>query len=90
MILDIGTTSSLISEGKCKELNIHIYPTFYRAIQGDRVNLNIIGEIHTTVKRDKLELKFSAIVVKTLVTEALAETGFHMENDIYSRMATAK
>ena len=46
--------------------------------------------IHTMVKRDKIELKFSAIVVRTVATEALGGTGFHIENDIYSRMAADK
>ena len=49
-----------------------------------------MGEVHTIVYRDKLELKFSALVVKNMATDALAGTGFHRENDVYSRMATDK
>ena len=90
LVLDTGATSSLISEKKCNELGLHIYPTLHRAIQVDGAKLNVVGEIHTTVNRDKLELKFSAIVVKTMATEALGGTGFHVENDIYSRMAADK
>ena len=73
LVLDTGATSSLISEQKCKELELHIYPTLHRAIQVDGAKLNVVGEIHTMVKRDKIELKFSAIVVRTMATEALGE-----------------
>ena len=47
-------------------------------------------EIHTKVYRDKIELNFSALVVKNMATEALAGTGFHKENYVYSRMASDK
>ena len=40
------------------------------------------------VNRDKLKLTFSALVVKIMSTDVLAGTGFHVENDVYSRMAT--
>ena len=90
LVLDTGATSSLIRKKKCNELGLHIYPTLHWAIQVDGAKLNVVGEIHTTVNRDKLELKFSAIVVKTMATEALGGTGFHVENDIYSRMAADK
>ena len=56
----------------------------------DGAKLNVVCEIHTVVKRDKLELKFSNIVVRTMATEALGGTGFHVENNIYSRMAADK
>ena len=46
--------------------------------------------MHTVVFRDKLTLTFSALVVRKMVTEALAGTGFHKENNIYSRMVSDK
>ena len=49
-----------------------------------------MGEIHIEVNRDKLKLTFSALVVKIMSTDVLAGTGFHVENDVYSRMATDK
>ena len=56
----------------------------------DGANLDVIGEVHAIVYRDKLELTFSALVVKNMATDALAGTGFHRDNDVYSRMATDK
>ena len=56
----------------------------------DGAKLDVMGEIHTMVTRDKLQLKFSALVVRNMSTEALAGTGFHIENDVYSRMANDK
>ena len=90
LILDTGATASLAKASKCKELNIPITPTLHRAIQLDGAKLDVIGEIHIVVYRDKLPLKFSALVVKNISTDFLAGTGFHKENDIYSRMANDK
>ena len=56
----------------------------------DGAKLDVVGEIHTMVTRDKLQLKFSALVVRNMATEALAGTGFYIENDVYSRMANDK
>ena len=88
MVLDTGATASLISKRKCEELNIPIHPTLHKAIQVNGEKLDVIGEIHAHVWRDKIDLKFSALVVKNMATEALAGTGFHKENDVYSRMAS--
>ena len=86
----MGATASLISESKCKKLDIHIYPTLHQAVQVDGSKLKVVGEIHSVVERDKLKLAFSALVVRNMAAEALAGTGFHKENYIYSRMATDK
>ena len=86
----MGATASLIKESICKELNILVHPTIHRAMQVDGNKLDVVGEIHIKVNRDKLELTFSALVVKTMSTDTLAGTGFHVENDIYSRMAADK
>ena len=59
-------------------------------MQVDRKKLDVEGEIHIKVNRDKLELTFSALVIKTMSTDTLAGTGFHVENDVYSRMAADK
>ena len=90
LVLDTGATASLIKEDKCKELKIPIHPTIHRAVQVDGNKLDVVGEIHIKVNRDKLELTFSALVVKIMSTDVLAGTGFHVENDVYSRMATDK
>ena len=88
MVLDTGATASLISKIKCEELNISILPPLHKVIQVNREKLDVMGEIHTKVWRDKIELKFSALVVKKIATEALAGTGFHKENDVYSWMVS--
>ena len=90
LVLDTGATASLIKESKCNELNIPIHPTIHRAVQVDGNKLDVVGEIHIEVNRDKLKLTFSALVVKIMSTDVLAGTGFHVENDVYSRMATDK
>ena len=61
LVLDTGAMSSLISEDKCKELSIHIQPTKHKAVQVDGAKLDVIGEVHTLVFRDKLTLTFSAL-----------------------------
>ena len=90
LVLDTGAMASLIKESKCNELNIPIHPTIHRAVQVDGNKLDVVGEIHIKVNRDKLELAFSALVVKIMYTDVLVGTGFHVENDIYSRMTTDK
>ena len=59
LVLDTGATASLFSKKKCEELNIPILPTLHKAIQVNGEKLNVVGERHTNVWRDKLELKFS-------------------------------
>ena len=56
----MGAMTSLISENKCKELNIQTQPTKHKAVQVYGARLDVIGKIHTVVFRDKLTLTFSA------------------------------
>ena len=88
--MDTGATSSLIKISVCRLLNVQIHPTLHRAIQLDGADLEILGEVHFIVTRGKLSLSFNALVVKNMATDILAGTGFHKENDIYSRLATDK
>jgi hypothetical protein len=90
LVMDIGATANLISERMCKELDIPVFSTGHKAIQANGTELEVTGEIHTVVTRDKLELKFNALVIKKMATKALAGMGFHKENNIYTRMSTGK
>jgi hypothetical protein len=88
LVMDIGATANLISERMCKELDIPVFSTRQKAIQANGTELEITGEIHMVVTRDKLKLKFNALVIKKMATEALAGKGFHEENNIYTRVST--
>ena len=90
LVLDTGATASLIKQSKCTELNIPIKPTAHKAVQIDGTDLSVVGEIHVPFRRDSVNLHFSALVVTEMCCDILAGTGFHKENDVYSRMATDK
>ena len=88
LVLDTGATASLISEKLARNLNLRLYPTTQRAVQVDgETDLPILGEVHTTFARGKLSLKFDGLVVSNLGVDILAGTNFHVDNDVYSRMA---
>ena len=88
LVLDTGATASLIALEKAKELKLKILPTIHRAVQVDGIsNLKVLGEVHTEFERSGITLQFSGLVVNKLGTDILAGTNFHLENDVYSRMA---
>ena len=88
LVLDTGATASLITLKKVKSLNLQIYRTSHKAIQVDGESpLPVLGEVHTTFYRGGLKLTFSGLVVATLGVDILAGMNFHIENDVYSRMA---
>ena len=88
LVLDTGATASLMSLEKAKELNLKILPTVHKAVQVDGISgLKVIGEVHTEFQRGDLTFQFSGLVVNRLGTDVLAGTGFHLENDVYSRMS---
>ena len=69
-------------------LNLHIYKTGHRAVQVDgESQLPVLGEVHTSFTRGANTLHFSGLVVPRLGVDILAGTNFHVENDVFSRMA---
>ena len=90
LCVDTGATASLAKLSTCLDLGIKIHPTSNRAVQVDGQALEIAGEIHVTVKREKLVFHYNALVVKNMATDFLAGTPFLKENDIYARLATDK
>ena len=90
LILDTGATASLISMEACKRLNIPMQTTKHKAIQVDGAQLDVVGEIHIKLQRDSILLDFNALVIRNMSSDFLAGTGFHKDNDIYSRMADNK
>ena len=62
--------------------------TSHRAVQVDgESQLPVLGEAHTTFSRGPIKLHFSGLVVSQLGVDVHAGTSFHVENDVYSRMA---
>ena len=87
-VLDTGATASLITLRMAKLLNLQVHNTSHQAVQVDgEAQLHVLGEVHTSFTRGGLSLKFSALVVSQLSVDILAGTNFHVENDVYSRMA---
>ena len=81
--LDSGAEANVILEQECNRLGLHISPTSQGATQGDgKTPLNTIGEVHFTASRGHHKLVFSGLVVKQLVTPALAGMPFHRINHI--------
>ena len=77
-----------MSEHKARSLNLAICTTTHKAVQVDgESQLPVLGEVHTVFKRGALQLKFSGLVVANLGVDILAGTNFHVENDVFSRMA---
>ena len=88
VILNTGATASLITMKKAKSLNLRIYPTSQKAVQVDgETDLPILGEVHTTLKRGNMSLKFDGLVVSSLGVDILGGTNFHIDNDVYTRMS---
>ena len=88
LVLDTGATSSIITLRMAKLLNLQIHSTAHKAVQVDgESNLPVLGEVHTSFTRGSLCLRFSGLVVSQLSVDILAGTNFHVENDVFSRMA---
>ena len=47
----------------------------------------VLGEVHTYFTRGTIKLRFSGLDVNQLGVDILAGTTFHVENNVYSRMA---
>ena len=90
VLLDTGATSSAVSFKKVTELNLQIFPTKNRLVQVDESYLEVCGEVHFTLHRDNLPLKFSALAVKKMGFDIIGGTNFLKENDIYCRLSTNK
>ena len=88
VLLDTGATASIITQKMASLLNLHIYKTGHRAVQVDgESQLPVLGEVHTSFNRGNNTLHFSGLVVPRLGVDILAGTNFHVENDVFSRMA---
>ena len=88
LVLDTGATASIITLKMAQLLNLQIYRTGHSAVQVDgESRLPVLGEVHTTFTRGSKILHFSGLVVSQLGVDILAGTNFHVENDVYSRMA---
>ena len=88
LLLDTGATASIMSNKMAKLLNIPVYNTNHRAVQVDgESHLPVLGEVHTHFTRGSIKLQFSGLVVDQLGVDILAGTTFHVENDVYTRMA---
>ena len=88
LLLDTGATASIMTQRMASILNIIVYKTSHKAVQVDgESQLPVLGEVHTVFYRGSIKLHFSGLVVSQLGVDILAGTNFHVENDVYSRMA---
>ena len=88
VLLDTGATASIITQKMADILNLKVHKTGHRAVQVDgESQLPVLGEVHTTFTRGTTTLHFSGLVVSRLGVDLLGGTNFHVENDVYSRMA---
>lgn len=64
-------------------LGFKIYPATQRATQAGGNGLNIVGEIHVTLFRDKLKIRLDALVAEKLHnTDVLGGMNFIWDNDV--------
>ena len=87
LVLDTAT-ASIITLKMCQLLNLQVYKTGHSAVQVDgESQLPVLGEVHTSFTRGSQTLHFSGLVVFSFSVDILAGSNFHVENDVYSRMA---
>ena len=84
MILDTGATGSMISLRLCELARLQIHPSRHSAILADgNSQLNVVGEIHTSmIMDDVLTLPFNAVVVTELKAGLIAGMDFMKENKV--------
>ena len=88
LVLNDGATASIITLKMCQLLNLQIYKTGHSAVHVDgESKIPVLGEVHTSFTSGSKTLYFSGLVVSSLGVDILAGTNFHVENDVYSRMA---
>ena len=75
---------SFITLKKAQSLKMHIRETSQDAIQADGISqLMIVGEVHETFARNKVELSFDALVCENLnATDILGGMNFLYDNSI--------
>ena len=85
--IDSGATVSIIIEKAAKRCGFTISRASQTACQADGYSqLQVVGEIHSTVTRDKVTMPFEALVVKQLCNaECLGGMNFIHDNEILPR-----
>ena len=89
--IDSGATTSFITEQCCQKFKLKISPNGQLVKLGDGCTLLAsLGEIDVQFNRDKWNVRFRAIVVKTLNTEIYGGMTFMVDNDISVRPKTGE
>ena len=80
MVLDTGTTGSMISLELCKMMGLQGYPTSHSAILADGDSqLKVVGEVHTYFLIENcLTLPLSAVVVTKLKAALIVGMAFNV------------
>ena len=88
ILVDSGAEISMMEEEFAHHIGATIYPTSTSARQADGAsNLKIVGEVHLKFTLGNLELKFDALVAKSLTDNVIAGVPFLTAHDIYARPA---
>ena len=83
MVLDTGATGSMISYELCKLANLEVLPSSHSAVQADGDSrLMVLGEVHTSILMDGLELSLNAVVVSKLKAGLIVGMAFMKEHDV--------
>ena len=72
IVLDSGTTCSLISLSKAHQLGLAVAKTSHRAVQVDGLSpLSVVGEVHIQLHRGSTTLSFSGLVIAEMATDII-------------------
>ena len=87
IVLNLGSTNSLITLQEAQRLRLNIQKTQHPSIQEDgQSSLKVIGETYTTFYIGQIPLKFSALMVANMPMDILGGIHLHKENDISAQM----
>ena len=86
IVIDSGAETNMICESVARQIGIPISLSSQLALQADgHSSLEVVGETHITLTRDKHSFLLEALVVSNLDSDILAGVPFMVQNDISVR-----
>lgn len=86
LTMDSGATANIIRHDAAIYIGAKVQPTHQKVKLADSIShLVILGEVHTTFRYGKYEMKFSGLVAKDLDVDVLAGVPFNHRNGTYTR-----
>ena len=86
VVIDSGAETNMIHESVARQIGIPISSSSQLALQADgHSSLEVVGETHITLTRDKHSFLLEALVVSNLDSDILAGVPFMVQNDISVR-----